>query len=146
MNSFLPWPDYNRSAQSLDRRRLGKQRVEVLQMLKAINGETKGWVNHPCTIMWEDYPGALVLYGVAVCDQWTSLGFDDTCKDQILQYSDSATSSYPWWFGDDYLHQTHRAMLFYKDSIAYASFDGTFPKNIFDYWWPTPEERKLMGK
>ena len=34
MQTFLPYPDFARSAAVLDRQRLGKQRVEVLQILK----------------------------------------------------------------------------------------------------------------
>lgn len=36
MQTFLPYPNFNESAQVLDRQRLGKQRVEVLQILQAI--------------------------------------------------------------------------------------------------------------
>lgn len=36
MNTFLPYPDYQRSAQVLDYRRLGKQRVEPKQVLAAL--------------------------------------------------------------------------------------------------------------
>ena len=33
MQTFLPYPDFARSARVLDRKRLGKQRVETLQVL-----------------------------------------------------------------------------------------------------------------
>lgn len=36
MQTFLPYPDFIRSAQCLDNRRLGKQRVECLQILKTL--------------------------------------------------------------------------------------------------------------
>ena len=66
MQTFLPYPDFKQSAACLDYRRLGKQRVEGVQILKAILGEKslndkpyKGWLNHPATLMWKPYPIAL---------------------------------------------------------------------------------------
>ena len=36
MQTFLPYPDFAASAAALDDRRLGKQRVEALQVLRAL--------------------------------------------------------------------------------------------------------------
>lgn len=36
MQTFLPYPDFAESASVLDRQRLGKQRVETLQVMKAL--------------------------------------------------------------------------------------------------------------
>ena len=36
MQTFLPYADFERSAKSLDYKRLGKQRVEAMQLIKAI--------------------------------------------------------------------------------------------------------------
>lgn len=61
MQTFLPYPDFEQSAKCLDMRRLGKQRVEVLQLLTAMttgpekkvklgNSEivrVTPWYNHP---------------------------------------------------------------------------------------------------
>jgi len=49
VNTFLPHADFVKSAESLDNKRLGKQRVEAWQILQALRGNTKGWVNHPAT-------------------------------------------------------------------------------------------------
>jgi len=35
MQTFLPYPDFLQSLQSLDNKRLGKQRVETFQILNA---------------------------------------------------------------------------------------------------------------
>jgi len=59
MQTFLPYADFKRSAQVLDYRRLGKQRVETWQLIRAINGETRGWRNHPAAVMWREVPGVL---------------------------------------------------------------------------------------
>ena len=41
MNTFLPYPSIQESAQSLDRRRLGKQRIETLQLLNSFVREKR---------------------------------------------------------------------------------------------------------
>ena len=41
MQTFLPYPDFAKSAACLDNRRLGKQRVECLQILKTLSKESK---------------------------------------------------------------------------------------------------------
>ncbi len=52
MQTFLPDPDFTVSAQLLDTRRLGKQRVEALQVLRALTRESYGWKSHPAVLMW----------------------------------------------------------------------------------------------
>lgn len=85
MQTFLPHDSFHASAQVLDRQRLGKQRVECLQILNAIiYPTTKGWVNHPCTKMWRATPSALLSYTVIVCQEWTRRGYKDTVKQKVL--------------------------------------------------------------
>ena len=69
MQTFLPYADFTASLESLDDKRLGKQRVETSQILNVILGKPrkdgkpyKGWLNHPCSIMWRNHPNALKLY------------------------------------------------------------------------------------
>ena len=52
MQTFLPYKTFKQSAQVLDNKRLGKQRVEAYQILRALCGESKGWVHQPATVMW----------------------------------------------------------------------------------------------
>jgi hypothetical protein len=42
MQTFLPYPDFAESARCLDRQRLGKQIVEVVQILQALKNPTVG--------------------------------------------------------------------------------------------------------
>lgn len=42
------------TAKCLDKKRLNKQIIEVNQLIKAIEGETKAWRNHPVTVMYEN--------------------------------------------------------------------------------------------
>jgi hypothetical protein len=55
MQTFLPFADFADSAASLDPRRLGKQRVEVLQIVRAITWPKYGWRNHPAANMWRGF-------------------------------------------------------------------------------------------
>ena len=43
MQTFLPYADFAESARALDQKRLGKQRVEVIQIVRALTRETYGW-------------------------------------------------------------------------------------------------------
>ena len=52
MQTFLPFPDYIQSARALDYKRLGKQRVEALQILNTLTGRSEGWSQHPAVKMW----------------------------------------------------------------------------------------------
>ena len=62
MQTFLPYPDYAASAKVLDRQRLGKQRVENLQIIKALLDPTYGWQNHPAVKMWRGHIISCLLY------------------------------------------------------------------------------------
>ena len=135
MQTFLPYSDFVRSAQSLDRQRLGKQRVEVIQLLKAMNGESKGWVNHPACRMWENNQEALVVYGLAICSEWISRGYKDTCYEKINKYSEEAEVVMPSWLGDEDFHTSHQSNLVRKDPDYYGSqFPDVAPD--LEYVWP----------
>jgi hypothetical protein len=78
--------------QTLDYKRLGKQRVEAWQILNVLRGvdndgnpkEHKGWVNHPATLMWEGNIGALAFYGLRCCVEWKNRGYKDTMYDRFF--------------------------------------------------------------
>lgn len=143
MQTFLPFPDFYTSARLLDSKRLGKQRVEVKQILKALRGESKGWVNHPAVKMWKGYEKALLAYGIEVCKAWRDRGFKDRLLDEFQ--SDIAKLSnvelkYPPWFGDVAFHRAHRSNLLRKNPTYYSQF---FPYEIgtkIPYVWPGFQE------
>jgi hypothetical protein len=83
VQTFLPYPDCAASAAVLDDRRLGKQRVEALQVLRALARATYGWKHHPAVRMWVGYPEAVAAYGLAVCEEWVRRGRADTCAATI---------------------------------------------------------------
>ena len=83
MQTFVPYGDFDASARSLDSKRLGKQRVEVIQIVRALTRPGYGWASHPAVLMWRGYEEALGRYGLAMCEVWVERGFGDTCADTI---------------------------------------------------------------
>jgi hypothetical protein len=138
MQTFLPHPCFAKSAASLDNRRLGKQRVECLQILRSLNDPDYGWKNHPAVKMWQGYSKSLALYGVAICDEWIRRGFKDTCRDKISLYLPailkSATGGIPPWVTDE-LCLSHQSNLIRKDSAHYAPQFPNVPNDL-PYVWP----------
>lgn len=117
MQTFVPLgADFTGNAKVLDRQRLGKQRVEGLQILNALTGRSKGWVNHPAVKMWKGYEPALIEYVVAMCDEWVARGYKDTCKDKVLAMSDVLSSAVitPPWLDDPEVQLSHRSNLVRK--------------------------------
>lgn len=139
MQTFLPYESFILSARTLDRQRLGKQRVEALQMLKALSGETRGWVNHPATRMWRNCEWSLLLYGEAVCAVWSSRGYRDSCAAKMRHLSRVHGADwgdeYPSWLGDDEFHLSHRSNLVRKAPAFYGPlWPGVDPG--MPYKWP----------
>jgi hypothetical protein len=90
VQTFLPYPDFEASARALDQKRLGKQRVETIQVVRALTVAGYGWANHPATLMWKGYEEALGRYGFVCCEVWLELGFGDTCAATIAADLDAA--------------------------------------------------------
>jgi hypothetical protein len=78
VQTFLPYPDFAATARVLDPRRLGKQRVEALQVFRSLVVPGYGWRHHPAVKMWAGCEEALVRYGLEMCAAWTALGHADT--------------------------------------------------------------------
>ena len=123
MQTFLPYADFSQSAAVLDYRRIGKQRVETYQILRALRGESSGWANHPATKMWRGFEASLVEYGIAICDEWVSRGYRDTLRDKFAVMSADYRAAFePDWLGDPALHASHQSNLYRKDPDFYSLF------------------------
>lgn len=149
MQTFLPYADFAASAAVLDPRRLGKQRVEALQVLRALTRDTYGWKHHPAVRMWAGHAPAVAAYGLAVCAEWVGRGHSDTCAASIEadlaaaglpppapQAELARRGALPAWLGDPRVHASHRAALVRKVPTHYgplfADADPDMP-----YFWPT---------
>lgn len=131
MNTFLPFADFEKSVSVLDYRRLGKQRVEALQILNTLKGKSKGWINHPAVRMWRGYENALATYFNACVREWIKRGYNNNLK--LLRVSD--TFKMPPWFGKKKFHRSHRSNLLRKDAEHYKRYFPKVPDNL-PYYWP----------
>ncbi|GAA1346250.1 MSMEG_6728 family protein [Arthrobacter roseus] len=146
MQTFLPYPDFRESAASLDTGRLGKQRVEALQILRALVIPDYGWRSHPAVRMWMGHVPALTAYGLAMVDQWIEQGHDDSTRSKIQEFTPATPSRedpvMPPWLGDPAFHLAHRSNLIRKDPDFYLPvFDGV-PQDL-PYIWPEPADVQL---
>ena len=86
--------------------------------------------------MWHDYSNALVVYGIAICNEWRERGYNDTCLDKInAHYNDKESLVMPKWLGNDKLHLSHKSMLVQKDTLFYGALWSDVPRDL-DYIWP----------
>ena len=146
MQTFLPYADPRASAAVLDDRRLGKQRVETFQVLRALTWPQYGWKNHPVTKMWRGFVPALVAYGLACVDEWRARGRADATRDALVEFTGGVEPDWdalhrwgevPPWIGDEALHLSHRSSLLRKDPEHYRQFFGDIPDDL-PYVWPDP--------
>lgn len=132
MQTFLPYPDFRRTAACLDYRRLGKQRIEAYQILQTLQDEQRrGWRNHPAVLMWRGYEDALKLYMNTIIDEWVARGFRNTMERASLPESPRM----PPWLGDPAFHASHRANLLRKDPTFYGRY-GWPESPELPYVWP----------
>lgn len=144
VQTFLPYPDFVASAAVLDDRRLGKQRVETYQILRALTWPKYGWKNHPAVRMWRGFTPALVRYGLDVCDAWEARGRADATRVALLGFTGGrvpdpaalrAGGQLPPWLGEEAVHVSHRSALLRKDPAHYRRFFPTEPDDL-PYVWP----------
>lgn len=148
MQTFLPYADFEASARALDVKRLGKQRVETIQVVRALTWPGYGWANHPAVLMWKGFEEALGRYGFVCCDVWTELGFGDTCAATIgadlaavgitevrTQAELAEAGALPPWLGDPELHRSHQSALVRKDPEHYGPLFPGVPDDV-EYVWP----------
>lgn len=158
MQTFLPYPDFERSARALDAKRLGKQRVETIQVVRALTVPGYGWANHPAVLMWKGHEEALGRYGFVCCEVWTELGFGDTCAATIgadlarvgiqqvrTEAELAAAGALPSWLGDEALHLSHRSALVRKDPDHYRPLFPDAPDDL-PYLWPVRSEAALEAE
>jgi hypothetical protein len=149
MQTFTPYADFATSLRTLDQQRLGKQRVEVIQIVRALTVPGYAWSSHPAVLMWRGYEEALGRYGLTACEIWTERGFADSCADtiradlhaagitEIRCYAElAAADALPPWLHDEALQLSHRSSLLRKDPEHYGpQFPADTPRNL-EYVWP----------
>lgn len=158
MQTFLPYPEFNETALVLDGRRLGKQRVEAIQVLRALTVPGYGWRHHPAAAMWAGYEEALVRYGLDVCAVWTSAGHADTCAATLVadlsgslgiakprtQMELGQAGELPPWLGSPEFHRSHQSALLRKDPAHYRQVFAGIPDDL-PYAWPASDRERRVA-
>ena len=148
MQTFVPYADFEESARALDAKRLGKQRVEVIQIVRALTVPGYAWSQHPAVLMWKGYEEALGRYGLTMCDVWLELGFGDTCAATITadlaafgiapirsELELAKAGALPPWLADPVLRESHQSALVRKDPQFYGPRFPDAPPDL-EYVWP----------
>lgn len=141
VQTFLPFPFFAESVRVLDRARMGKQRVEALQVLRAITVPGYGWRHHPAAKMWRGYVPALAKYALESADGWIALGHADTVRPQVLAFAPDVDDlaqdelELPPWLGDPDFHRSHQSNLVRKDPAFYGPLFPGVPDDL-PYVWP----------
>jgi len=155
MQTFLPFSDYEYTAQVLDNKRLNKQILEGYQILKVLSGasESGAWRNHPAVLMWKGSETHLMDYIDHMVYEANFRGIKTdknvaNINDLKQRFSQDWGSDTPFWMeNDEQLKRitiTHRANLYRKDPFFYAQFKpdtlSQYNKPCCDrclYYWAT---------
>lgn len=144
MQTFLPYSDFYKTAEVLDYKRLGKQRVEGFQIINTLGKRSTGittgaWVNHPAVLMWTNHEISLINYCIAITEEWVKRGYNDTMLERFKTYKDvylqmGYNERDPLWLGDSKLHDSHKSNLVRKDAdYYYPIFEIS---SDIPYYWP----------
>jgi hypothetical protein len=126
MQIFLPSPSCLQTARQLDQRRLNKQIIEAAQILRAIDGEGKGWRNHPATRMYRPHKNWLQLYRSCL------MAYQQGDMEAASAISHQADAVRPPFVTDDFCRQ-HARRLYTKAPELYPQFSslGTSIENWY---------------
>lgn len=153
MITFLTDKSFFITARQLDWRRLGKQRLEATQILRALEGDEKrrvdiqidnitisgrsSWSDHPAMMMWKGHEVWLDLYRSIIIEEWIARGYKNTMlfvPSGIIQKRLWGQTK-PEWLSHDPLLASHRGNLLRKDFSWYGQFGWT-DHPVEGYIWP----------
>jgi len=129
MQTFLPYPDFQKSVECLDWRRLGKQRLEAKQIWQT-NLHGGSWQKHPAVKMWKGYEEAIKHYMNLCIMEWIRRGYNNTMEIVAV-----GTIILPPWIEKETFHASHRSNLLRKNPDYYGQFGWKEPNNL-PYEWP----------
>lgn len=131
------------TAMILDKKRLNKQIVECGQILSALNGESKSWLNHPCTLQYKNHKQWLHNY--KLCLYYYKCGDYEFAK----KLSNICDINRPQFHTNEYFNQMKRR-LYTKDNKHYYQFNSFGESNVNWYYvnnsWKYYENGKQIKK
>lgn len=143
MQTFITDFDMHINAKNLDNKRLGKQRVEALQIADCLLIKVSRWKFHPATAMWKNYEAFLLhKYVSAIFLEWKNRGFKNyKCEEWYEKLNEALKIKYENkftyqvdWINKSFI-ESHRSNLIKKDFNFYRN---KFPSTLLDlpYIWP----------
>lgn len=163
VNIFIIVPDIQKTAEMLDYKRLGKQRVEAFQIINCLDeydrtgNITQGWKNHPATKSWMGFTNHLKVYFNIITREWVKRGYtnnmsfyeiDETPYNIVdcgfdgksITYDASKFNiySFPFWVSFYPFYMSHQAALCRKNPQHYKFLlkpELNYFLN-FGYFWP----------
>lgn len=162
MQTFLPFPDFEKSAELLDKKRCWKQVVEAHQILKILrNGGLVvhhlslppstpvyniggRWKNHPVMHMWAGYEDALIKYYSVFHVHSVRV---HNIKPRILKMAMyyKTNPQMPPWLGNIAFHQSHINNLARKALEGKAKGREELYNNMAKAGLQ-PEDQHIQGK
>ena len=152
MQVFIPHGLTRDSMACLDSKRLGKQRVECLQILNALQGKSKGWRHHPATLMFYGAEEALRIMGDWAIAEWIRRGYVNNMKpfgsNPVGIWEVVPKEYWPEWYHDINMTETvtesHKLNLLRKDYSYYYKQFCMYPDQVYSkqdienaqYVWP----------
>lgn len=142
MQVFIPYADLTESVKCLDASRLGNQIYR--ECLTLARGR---WPNHPVSKMWKHHTYFLCEYAFAGLTELQDRGrhYPDTFdKFHDIQLKCLDTGP-PLWWGDQRVHNSHKANLLRKDFTHYSQFGWQYQVQPSDaYYYPEFDEVKVL--
>jgi hypothetical protein len=145
MQTFITDFNMKKNAENLDNKRLGKQRIEGLQIASILIDKSnikKGWRNHPAVKMWQGYEGFLLYFYLQwIFHEWIKKCFkNEKCAEtyerlcNVCKYPGFENIKTPKWL-DVHFIESHRSNLIRKNPEFYKPL---FPdtKEGLEYIWP----------
>jgi hypothetical protein len=149
MQTFLPYSNFQLSANCLDKRRCFcqlKEAKQILCQLRASNlpqswQESKDYINqryknHPAVKMWISYEELLKYYYNIFLKYCLEKHHINTTM-QKLYVKEDYNINLPFWLNKEQFHKSHRSRLIVKDREFYLPiFNNDENYNNGKYWWP----------
>jgi len=144
MITFLPYPDFAKTAHVLDSYRLNKQMADVAAIIDLLHGEVTDSTEYRHSVVqsWNGFEVQLIQYGITLCEEWASRGFDSLriMEKFLWQMGCASSTTYtmdlPPWFGKKEFHLFHRSLLISMDYNHYSLFFDADTPPVLPFLWP----------
>lgn len=146
MITYLPYREYDKTAEVLTDFDLQKQTLHVIMLLNALHEtdeqNVRAWGNHPAAAMWRGYEVQLSLYGLAMCAAEMERGFSgsEERSKRMQWHYDTATfpddfkmEKPPWYEAPElitWVERTHRSALISREPAWYSKIWPEIPRDL----------------